>query len=164
LQELTTSLSAIRLSEMPYDAVSFMEDLRQKVATEFPGQPEVFHWEVKVTGGQLQVDPQLLQAAFLEIFDNALRHERSSGEIAVTAEVQGGQLIVTLREPKAAFNRSTEKWGQEPFKRVHHGHYGLGLHRARSILEAHRGQLNARYDSAASILVTTIVLPVSEVS
>jgi K+-sensing histidine kinase KdpD len=45
---------------------------------------------------------------------------------------------------------------------VKHGHYGVGLHRARGIIEAHGGDLTAEHDSAAGALVTTVTLPIFE--
>jgi signal transduction histidine kinase len=69
------------------------------------------------------------------------------------------QLVFVLREPKNAFEQATEDWGARPLQKLAHGRYGLGLYRARSILGAHHGTLNARYDSAESTLVTTVELP-----
>jgi signal transduction histidine kinase len=43
--------------------------------------------------------------------------------------------------------------------KVGRGHYGLGLHRVRAIVENHQGQLQARYVSATSSLHTRITLP-----
>ena len=40
----------------------------------------------------------------------------------------------------------------DPLLRIRHGHYGLGLFRARSIFEAHHGTLRAEFDPAASTL------------
>jgi nitrogen-specific signal transduction histidine kinase len=63
-----------------------------------------------------------------------------------------------LAEPKTSFSGSTENWGAQPFATVKHGHYGLGLPRARSIIEEHQGEFTAHYDSGS--LVTTIALPI----
>jgi K+-sensing histidine kinase KdpD len=115
-----------------------------------------------VGGAILQIDPQSLQPALMELFANALRHERADDVISVEARIDEGHFVWTIREPKRSFERSTENWGREPFRTIGQGHYGLGLHRSRAIIEAHRGQLNARYDSPASSLITTVVLPLAE--
>ena len=47
----------------------------------------------------------------------------------------------TLREPKMNFELPNGKLGREPAPPGKQGHYGLGLHRARGILEAHGGKL-----------------------
>ena len=71
-----------------------------------------------------------------------------------------------MREPKAIISFSncasrkktfaalTENWGRQPLLKVGRGHYGLGLHRVRAIVEAHQGQLQARYVSATLFLCT----------
>ena len=147
---------------MPYGAGEFVEDLRQKLAADFPDESAKIEWSVEVADATLQIDPQLLQPALLELFANAFRHDRAEGSILVEARIEGGRFMFTIREPKRNFERSTENWGREPFRTIGQGHYGLGLHRSRVIIEAHRGQLNARYDSPACSLVTVVVLPLAK--
>lgn len=159
LQKLTATLAPAKLTEMPYGAPVFIEDLQQKVQSEFADDASAFEWDVRVRGGMLNIDPQLLQQALIELLSNALRHERGEGKIAIDADAADGQLTITLREPKTAFTGSTDGWGREPFKHVKHGHYGIGLHRARNIIEAHAGELTAKHDDAARALVTTVSLP-----
>ena len=162
LQKLTAALAPPKLTQMPYGAPVFLEDLQQKVRNDFSEDASVFEWEVSVTSGMLNIDPQLLQQALLELLSNALRHDRGNGAIALHAQAADGQLTLTIREPKSAFNGSTENWGREPFKNVKHGHYGIGLHRARNIIEAHEGELRAQHDAAAGALISTVTLPIFE--
>ncbi|CAN5558628.1 hypothetical protein BH20VER1_BH20VER1_10880 [soil metagenome] len=160
LQRLSASLTPPRLTLMPYEAKSFVEDLQQKVALQFPEQKGAIEWKIAADGATLEIDPQVLQQAVLELFANAFLHERGVGGMTAAAETRGGEFHFTLREPKAAFNGSTEQWGCEPFRHVKHGHYGIGLHRTRQIVEAHRGRLEAQFDSTTSALATRIILPV----
>jgi K+-sensing histidine kinase KdpD len=162
LQRVTSALSAPRLTLMPYGAADLVEDLRQRLAADYPDENARIEWSVQVGGAILQIDPQSLQPALMELFANALRHERADDVISVEARIEEGHFVWTIREPKRSFERSTENWGREPFRTIGQGHYGLGLHRSRAIIEAHRGQLNARYDSSASSLITTVVLPLAE--
>jgi K+-sensing histidine kinase KdpD len=162
LQRLTASLSPVRLNEMSYGARDFIEDLRAKVATDYPGKTGTVQWDVELDGTMLSIDPQILQLALTELFANAFRHRSPESPIAATARIKENSFLLTLRESKEHFEHSTDDWGGEPLRSVTQGHYGLGLHRARSILEAHRGQLDARYDPATSTLVTTVVLPLAE--
>jgi hypothetical protein len=127
LQRLTTSLAEVRLTEMPYPATAFIEDLQQKLA--------------------------------LELLANAFLHERGNGPIVASAETRDGKFHFILREPKPAFSGSIETWGRQPFRKVKHGHYGLGLPRVRSIIQAHSGEFTAQYDQPSSSLITTVVLP-----
>lgn len=161
LQRLTSALAEIKLTEMPYKAADLLEDLRGTVEAEFPEQSGAITWNVGVGDAMLQIDPQLLQQALLELFANAFQHERGKGQVEARAEVATGQFVFTLCEPKPSFAHSMESWAREPFRRVRHGHYGLGLPRVRTIIEAHHGQFSARYDSASASLVTTAVLPIS---
>ena len=160
LQKLTSTLAPPKLTQMPYGAPVFLEDLQQKVRNDFGDDARVFEWEISVTSGMLNIDPQLLQQALLELLSNALRHDRGNGAIALQAQAADGRLALIIREPKTAFNGSTENWGREPFKTVKHGHYGIGLHRARNIIEAHEGELRAQHDPAAGALVSTVTLPI----
>lgn len=158
LQRLTTSLAEVKLTEMPYEAAAFVEDLQQKIRTQFAEQSAAIDWDVKLGSEVLEMDPQMLQVAMVELFANAFQHERGDGRLQVAVEIIGNDFTFLLREPKSAFG-STEDWGRKPFHKVKHGQYALGLPRARSIIEAHRGQLSAAYDASSANLITTVVLP-----
>lgn len=162
LERVTSALSARKLTLMSYAAADLVEDLRQKLAADYPDEYAKIEWDVQVSDATLPIDPQLLQPALEELFANAFRHDRAEGVISVEARIEGGRFIFTIREPKRNFERSTEKWGLEPLRFLRQGHYGLGLHRSRTIIDSHRGQLNARYDSPAASLITTVALPLAE--
>jgi K+-sensing histidine kinase KdpD len=161
LQALTAALSQPRVTEMPYVAKDFLEDLRLKIATDFPAESVQVKWEEEVGDAMLNIDPQLLLPALAEIFANAFRHERGEGLITAGARVEKGRLVFTLSEPKQAFARSTENWGREPLRTLGQGHYGLGLYRTRATVEAHKGEFGARHDPATSSLITTVALPLA---
>ena len=162
LQKLTSAMSEASPKLMSYRAADFVDDLREKIEAERPKESAQIDWKIELTDEELQVDPQLLQQAILELFDNAFYHERSEGNLVVKAKAEGDRFIFELREPKKTFAALTENWGHEPLLKVGRGHYGLGLHRVRAIVEAHQGQLLARYESATSSLHTSIALPLSK--
>lgn len=164
LQELTAALSQPALTAMPYAAKELVEDLQQKLATAYPAENADVKWEIAETDASLDIDPQLLLPALVELFANAFHHERGTGPIVATAGVKQNQFVFTLAEPKGSFQRSTEDWGREPLQSLRQGHYGLGLYRTRRIIEAHGGTLAALHDPAASSFVTTITLPLAKVS
>ena len=159
LQRLTGSLTEVKLTEMPYPAAAFVEDVQQKLASRSPEQSSAIDWQVNAGDAMLNIDPQMLQQAILELIANAFLHERAEGQISVNAETRDGRFRFTLREPKTTFTGSIEHWGQQPFRKVKHGHYGLGLPRVRSIVAAHGGEFTAQYDQSSSSLVTTVALP-----
>ena len=162
LHRVTDLLATTKLTQMPYEADAFVQDLEQKLAQQFPEQSGQIDWEMHAGSTLLDIDPQILQQAFQELFANAFQHGGNSVRLTAMAELKKDEFVFTLREPKDGFEGSTEKWGQEPFSQVRHGHYGLGLPRARHIIEAHGGRLQVCYDQPSSFLVTTVVLPVAK--
>jgi len=160
LQRLTGGLSQTNPNLISYPAADFVEDLKQKLAKEFPENAAKVTWDVQLKDATLQVDPQLAQQAFLEIFGNAFHHERNIKSITAKACIDNNRFVFELREPKARFELSTENWGREPLRNVSQGHYGLGLNRVRSIAEAHGGDFRAEYDRKTSTLITTLMLPI----
>ncbi|HEY8835676.1 MAG TPA: hypothetical protein VIM09_08835 [Chthoniobacterales bacterium] len=161
LQELTSALGQPRLTEMPYAAKDLIEDLQQKLAADYPKESASVKWEAAAGDATLNIDPQLLLPALVELFANAFRHERAEGAITATARTENGRFTFILSEPKQNFQQSTEHWGREPFRTLGQGHYGLGLHRARAIMEAHQAEFGARHDEKNSSLVTTISFPLA---
>lgn len=161
LQKLSADLGQIKSSFMPYRAADFVEDLRQKFAHDFPNESTVVDWHVQPGDATLNIDPQLLQQALLELFANAFQHERGQGPLVATAKIDNDRFVFALREPKVRLELATEKWGREPLQKISQGHYGLGLNRVRVIVEAHGGELRAHYDPTESVLLTTITLPLS---
>ena len=163
LHELSAALGQISANKMPYRVSDFMEDLRARIAKDFSAESGAIKWEAQTGDALLEIDPQLLQQVFIELFTNAFQHERGKDSLSALAKIEHGNFVFTLREPKAGFQSSTENWGRQPLGKVRQGHYGLGLNRVRAILEAHGGDLRAQYDPTASALVSTITLRLSPV-
>ena len=160
LQKLS-GLGEVKPNLISYQASDFVEDLRKATAHEFPKESAKITWDIQTGGAMLNVDPQLLQQAFSEVFANAFQHDRGKGALVAAARIDGKRFVFTLREPKARFESSTENWGREPFRRITRGHYGLGLNRVRVIMEAHGGEMHAEYDPKGSTLLTTLTLPLA---
>lgn len=161
LEGISSAVGQVSPNMMPYRVSDFIEDVRQKIANNFPAESAAINWENQTSDAMVSIDPQLLQFALLEIFRNAFQHERGEGALTASARINHEKFIFTLTEPKARFEISTANWGREPIGKVRQGHYGLGLNRVRVILEAHDGELRAQYDPKASELITTITLSIS---
>src|SRR6266404_733261 len=161
LQKLSRGLEDVKPDLISYRASDFVDDLRKKIAHEFPDTSNEIVWNVQPDDGELEIDPQMLQQAFIELFANAFLHDRGEGEIVATARIDKNRLILKLGEPKTRFELSTENWGCEPLRKIGHGHYGVGLNRVRVIMEAHGGEMHARYDSKTARLITMLMLPLS---
>src|SRR2546422_5433267 len=56
LQRVTTGLGQINPTFMSYRAADFVEDLKQKIATDFGGQDLKFTWEVQLGDASLNID------------------------------------------------------------------------------------------------------------
>jgi len=160
IQRLSASLAGIQPNTMGYLAAEFFEDLRAKLGLEEPELAAEVEWKSWLGGETLEIDPHLLQEAFLELFCNAAAHERGQGALVFESRREGESIEFILREPKTKFDGETENWGGRPLRQIRSGHYGLGLFRARSIFEAHHGTLRAQFYPATSSLVTTVSLPV----
>ena len=161
LQSLSKAVSGIKPNLIPYRASDLAEDLRKKIDRDFSGQGTAITWNIEADDATLNVDPQLLQEALSELFGNAFRHNGGKGNVVVTAKTETGQFLFTMEEAKARLEETIDNWGCEPLRNVSANHYGLGLHRVRAIIEAHGGKMHAHYDPKASVLVTTLAVPVS---
>jgi K+-sensing histidine kinase KdpD len=161
LQRLSRAVGDVSPTQISYRAADFMEDLRTRIDHDFPTESAEITWDIQPGDASLNVDPQLLQEAFTEFFANAFRHDRGKGPLLVNAKIDNNRFLFTLHEPKTHFELPTENWGREPLRKISLRHYGLGLNRARAIVEAHAGELNAQYDPKISALITTVTLPLS---
>jgi K+-sensing histidine kinase KdpD len=161
LQKLSTRLNPPSPNLTAYAAGDLVDDLKARIGKEFPSQAQSVEWTDDAKDAQVSVDPQLLQEALLELFRNAFEHQAAGSSLVFHARTEGDSLVLTLYEPKAEFNLATEKWGREPLRNVNRGHYGLGLNRARTIVEGHDGKLRAQHDSTQSRLITSIALPLA---
>jgi K+-sensing histidine kinase KdpD len=161
LQKVSAGLAEVKPDFISYRASDFVEDLRKQIAREFPNKEPEISWDVQPVNAALNIDPQLLQEAIIELFANAFRHDRGQGALVAEVRIDRNRFLFTLREPKIRFESSIENWGREPLRKVSQGHYGLGLNRIRTVVEAHIGEMHTQYDPKASTLVTSLILPSS---
>lgn len=160
LQRLSRAVGEITPNMISYRAPEFWADMRAEIGRKFSNQTDEINWDAQLQDVVLHVDPQLLQDVFMELFANAFQHDRGNGPLLASARIDNDRLLFTLHEPKLAFDSVTQNWGREPFRNTSQRHYGLGLNRVRAILEAHGGEMQAHYDPKASVLVSTVTLPV----
>jgi K+-sensing histidine kinase KdpD len=161
LQMLSRAVGEVAPNVIPYPAGEFLADMRTQIERNFPKEKHEITWDVQLQDGILNLDPQLMQEVFVELFANAFQHDRGHGALVARARISDGRLLFTLHEPKAAFSSDMQNWGREPLRHVRQRHYGLGLNRVRVIIEAHGGELQAGYDPKTATLVSTVALPVA---
>src|SRR6266571_5929485 len=100
LQQLSRAVGDVKPTLISYRATDFMEDLRKKIDHDFPKQKTEITWEIQPGEATLNVDPQLLQEVFIELFANAFRHDRGKGRVLAKAEIDNDRFRFTLHEPK----------------------------------------------------------------
>jgi len=161
LQLLSRAVGEVTPTVITYPAGEFLTDMRTQIERNFSKENQEITWDVQLQDGILNIDPQLFQEVFVELFANAFQHDRGNGPVVARARISDGQFLFSLHEPKAVFSSETQNWGREPFRNISQRHYGLGLNRIRAIIEAHGGELQAQYDPKAATLVSTMALPMS---
>jgi K+-sensing histidine kinase KdpD len=161
LQLLSRAVGEVTPTVITYPAGEFLTDMRTQIERNFSKENKEITWDVQLQDGILNIDPQLFQEVFVELFANAFQHDRGNGPVVARARISDGQFLFSLHEPKAVFSSETQNWGREPFRNIRQRHYGLGLNRVRAIIEAHGGELQAQYDPKAATLVSTMALPMS---
>lgn len=161
LQLLSRAVGDVAPNLVVYPASEFLTDMRTQIERSFSKENHEITWDVQLQDGMLNIDPQLFQEAFVELFANAFHHDRGNGAVVARARINGGRFLFSLHEPKAVFSSDTQSWGREPLRNIRQRHYGLGLNRVRAIIEAHSGELEAQYDPKTATLVSTVTLPVS---
>jgi K+-sensing histidine kinase KdpD len=144
---------------LPYTVQDLITDLQKKIGHEFPEKGSTMKWDISSPKATLNIDPQLTEWAAVELFRNAFRHDMASDGLQVKASVADGRFTFCIREPKAGEIDPTQS--MQPLQKVSHGHYSLGLRRARNIIAAHGGELTASFDPASRMLISTISLPCS---
>jgi signal transduction histidine kinase len=167
LQVMKTATGKAFPQLLNYPAADLFEDLRERFERQNPAAGNKVSWEIETGDALLTVDPELTINALLELLTNALHFGEESGEVVrFSARVDGGaarMAVVTLSEPKPASAPPilTENWGLEPLRSAKRSGYGLGLFRARRIIEAQGGALAAGFSLPGCVLTTTINLPLA---
>ncbi len=159
LQHLSAAVAEPRPTRLPYAAQDFIADVQKKIAQDFPDQAQKVKWEVASDSAMLNIDPELTEWAAAELFNNAFRHDPAAGHISATVSAGDQWFTFSIREPKSK-EVDPAQW-VKPLQSVSHGHYCLGLRRARGIVAAHGGELIAQFDPDSRILTTTMTLPCS---
>ena len=85
LQSLSKAVSVVKPNLILYPAADFVEDLREKINRDFSAETAEINWKIQLGDAMLNVDPQLVQETFIELFANAFRHNRGKGVLVATA-------------------------------------------------------------------------------
>ena len=113
----------------------------------------------------LEIDPGRITQVLTNILDNATRHTPEGGNILLSATKVGERVELAIRDsgpglPKEDVERIFERFYRADASRQREdGGSGLGLAIAKSIVQAHNGQLSAESEAGKGLKVT-ISLPI----
>jgi len=100
----------------------------------------------------IEVDPGRMTQVLTNILDNATRHTPEGGRIVLSAKQTGSRIELSVQDsghglPPEELDRIFERFYQaDPSRQRKDGGSGLGLAIAKSIVQAHNGQLSAESD------------------
>jgi PAS domain S-box-containing protein len=102
----------------------------------------------------LEADPHRLTQVISNLLNNAAKYTKGGGHIWLTAERQGSDVVVTVKDtgigiPVEMLDRVFELFAQidRPMERGYTG-LGIGLTLVKSLVEMHRGQIEVRSEGA----------------
>lgn len=113
----------------------------------------------------LEIDPGRMTQVLTNILDNALRHTPDGGRIILSAKQAGDRVELAIQDsgrglPPGEAERIFERFYRvDPSRQRGDGGSGLGLAIAKSIVQAHNGQLSAESEAGKGLKVI-ISLPV----
>ncbi len=116
----------------------------------------------------LEADPTRLGQAFANLLNNAAKYSEKGGRIWLTAERQGGEVTVSVRDTGIGISaehlpRIFEMFSQvEPALERSQGGLGIGLALVRGLVELHGGTIEARSAGVGRGSEFIIHLPVVE--
>src|SRR5436309_4366236 len=97
LQKISAELGELGTNLIAYRASDFVEDLRKTIAREFQDKNGEINWAMDTGPAMLQIDPELLQEAFIEVFYNAFQHDRGKGALLISCKIDRNRLVFTIR-------------------------------------------------------------------
>jgi len=112
----------------------------------------------------IEVDPGRMTQVFTNILDNALRHTPEGGRIILAAKQVQDQIEISIQDsgpgitPEEVSRIFDRFYRTDPARQREDGGSGLGLAIAKSIVQAHGGQLSAESEAGNGLKII-ITLP-----
>jgi PAS domain S-box-containing protein len=132
-----------------------IEDRHQELTVDLPPEPVC-----------LEADPTRLEQVLANLLNNAVKYTDHGGHIWLTAEQQGSELILRVRDTGVGIAADMLARIFEPFVQsdrvLHHsqGGLGIGLTLVRSLVEMHGGTVQAQSDGPGKGSEFVVCLPV----
>ena len=103
LQLLSKAVGEVAPNLVTYPADEFLTDMRTQIERKFPKENHEITWDVQVQDGMLNIDPQLFQEVFVELFANAFQHDRGKRRISCKSQNQRWAFPVQPPRTKSGF-------------------------------------------------------------
>ena len=85
LQLLSRAVGEVAPNVVTYPAGEFLADMRTQIERNFSKENHEITWDVQLQDATLNIDPQLFQEVFVELFANAFQHNRGKGALVEKA-------------------------------------------------------------------------------
>jgi len=107
----------------------------------------------------VEADPDRLQQVLLILLDNAIKHTPPGGKVTLAARRQGGEALIEVKDTGEGISpehlpRLFDRFYRADRARSRSGGVGLGLAIAKSLVEAHGGQLSVTSVLGSGVTVT----------
>jgi|SRR5581483_11681950 len=160
MQQLSASVAEPKLNKANLGAREFAEALRDRVAEHLAEHTDKIAWNLEIGGESLDVDFEQMTSALLEIIRNAFQFRGDDVPVELRVFIKENTLVFEQREQKTSLPSDPGSWGVNPLLSTRRGGYGLGLFRARRIIEAHDGAVETCHDG--TLLTTRVALPLAK--
>jgi signal transduction histidine kinase len=144
---------------MDYPLDLFFEDFKARATSARPDSSARIEWKLDGERQQGFFDPALAMEALDELLDNALAFSPHDSPLWVSAAGQDAGVAWRFRQSIELAPDGCDQWGRTPLGGSRKGGYGLGLFRARRIVEAHGGRLEFVYAADRGLLVAEAFFP-----
>lgn len=160
--------ASLPLAAEPVSATPFLAELaeRAKALARERGTKLEIKLETNLSGGS-EMDQGRVEQAVLILVDNAAKYGPPGGTVTLSAGVKSGELLITVADkgpgiPEAELPRVFERFYRMDKTRSRKlGGSGLGLPIAKTIVEAHKGRIQAesRMDEGTKISIFLPLIP-----
>jgi signal transduction histidine kinase len=160
MHRLSRAFDIPRIEAIELPVHVLIEDLRSRILAAKPEAEARLLWNVEDENANVYVDPTLALEVFSELTDNALAFSSHDAPVSVGVFRDEGDVFrwcfaQGMKEPPS----HPDQWGRVPFLSARRGHYGLGLFRARRIIDAHKGAIEFLHDRRTERFSTVVRFP-----
>lgn len=144
---------------IPYPVDLLFEDLRDRLSVERPELSGRLHWVYVGKPCRALLDPVLALEAMTELLQNAAAFSPQDAPVQVAAQGDAGGAFWRIEQSAPEPLKGMRQWGMRPLESSRRSHYGLGLFRARQIVDALGATLAFTHDPERRLLRTEVCFP-----